>query len=232
MANKEVLKCTECDYVPAYKNALKIHSKTVHEKIRAHKCNFCEYSAGQSGTLKKHVKMVHLKLRPFKCEKCGAPFALKHELAKHVLRVHDKVPGPSFPCPKCDFVAKNFKHTLTAHIKAVHEKIRDHKCDQCSYAASQSGVLVRHIRNMHTPDVKYIPCPYCNYRCKEEGTMRIHVKRIHLTNKGHNCTMCVYSARTLAALQRHTQIAHTNISDAQQNLQFNCPHCEYSTGLG
>ena len=36
------------------------------------------------------------------------------------------------------------RHNLLSHIKGVHDKIKDHRCDQCSFETSYRNNLHRH----------------------------------------------------------------------------------------
>jgi len=59
-------------------------------------------------------------------------------------------------CPKCDFVSKcrikaQAKQNLKLHIKAVHDKIKDIKCDRCDYKTAQRSNLTIHLR-VHKKD--------------------------------------------------------------------------------
>ena len=47
-----------------FRQNLKTHIKTVHEKRRDHVCGYCTGVAfGRAGDLKKHISAVHLKIK-------------------------------------------------------------------------------------------------------------------------------------------------------------------------
>ena len=38
---------------------------------------------------------------------------------------------------------------MKKHVKAIHDKIRDHICKECGFAAAERNNLNRHIKRMH-----------------------------------------------------------------------------------
>ena len=59
--------------------------------------------------------------------------------------------------------------------------------------------------------------------------MRRHVKRIHLTDKGHNCLICSFSAKSEAILRNHVRTEHLLVTSSEKHLDFTCPQCDYIT---
>ena len=41
------------------------------------------------------------------------------------------------------------KSTLNYHVKAVHDLVKDQKCDKCQYSATQKSALISHIKRVH-----------------------------------------------------------------------------------
>ena len=53
----------------------------------------------------------------------------------------------TFPCPDCDYKAKQKAH-LQTHFKSFH-KGEIFQCPECEYKAKQLGSLKRHIQKIH-----------------------------------------------------------------------------------
>ena len=51
-------------------------------------------------------------------------------------------------CGQCGYAASQKPH-LKRHIEAVHENIRNHVCGECSYASSQKSALKKHRESVH-----------------------------------------------------------------------------------
>ena len=54
------------------------------------------------------------------------------------------------------------KGNLKQHIKAIHEKIKNHICKECGYAASQKNMLKKHIEVVHK-NIRNHACGDCRY---------------------------------------------------------------------
>ena len=53
--------CNLCEFNTAYKCALNIHNKSLHEGIK-YSCDQCDYKASQKGHLKQHKVSIHDKV--------------------------------------------------------------------------------------------------------------------------------------------------------------------------
>ena len=51
-------------------------------------------------------------------------------------------------CKKCQYETP-VRQNLYRHVKAVHDKIKDHVCEICGFAASQKGHVREHMKNIH-----------------------------------------------------------------------------------
>ena len=51
-------------------------------------------------------------------------------------------------CGMCDYAASR-KDTLAKHKMAVHYRVKDYKCDTCQYAASRKEHLMKHKKAFH-----------------------------------------------------------------------------------
>ena len=77
------------------------------------------------------------------------------------------------------------------HIKAMHDKIKDFKCDKCKYACSDEYALKKHIKHIHDK-IKDFKCDKCKYECSTNRDLKRHKKKVHdkknvrLTNSKYN----------------------------------------------
>ena len=68
---------------------------------------------------------------------------------------------------------------LKRHIEAVHEKIKNHVCRECGYAASRKDALKHHIEAVHE-NIKNHVCRECGYAAsynRENEKIKNHVSR-------------------------------------------------------
>ena len=135
-------KCEKCDFKGV---ALKLHIKSVHDKIKDNVCQECGYACSNKGTLDKHIKAVHLKLKDYVCEECGSAFFSKANLQLHKQSVHLNM--RNYICEECG-MAFNRKSGLKMHKEVVHRKIKKFVC-QCGYATALSGNLKKHKAAVH-----------------------------------------------------------------------------------
>ena len=68
--------------------------------------------------------------------------------------------------------------TLAIHIREVHEGRRNHKCESCGKAFSNSGRRKRHIDTVHK-GLKPHQCCFCNTAYGQSGDLKRHIKRCH-----------------------------------------------------
>ena len=59
----------------------------------------------------------------------------------------------------------------------ISKKERCHRCDQCEYSATNTGVLYRHKRTAHTN--KFFNCEQCSYTTNRDDTLLRHNRKMH-----------------------------------------------------
>ena len=69
---------------------------------------------------------------------------------------------------------------MRIHIKHMHDKLKDHVCEECGYAASEKGDLKKHRDAVHNTGEKFKRglCPY-------ESSWKRHVAK-HMRDKHHH----------------------------------------------
>ena len=85
----------------------------------------------------------------FKCDICQYKTNVFRHLQMHLAKAHlkdenkeFKTGNKKFKCDQCPYNGKDLKR----HIKGVHDKIKDHICGRCGYAASRKHHLDSHKR--------------------------------------------------------------------------------------
>ena len=81
-------------------------------------------------------------------------------------------PQEVLKCDKCSYVPKT-KKLLRRHVKAVHDQIKDNKCQFCDYATSSKWNLKVH---MMTHNNK---CPVCPYSAPHKSHLTEHMIKYH-----------------------------------------------------
>ena len=138
--------CDKCEYKGTSLCRLKMHIKSVHDKIKDNVCHECGYACSEKKLLDKHINSVHLKLKNYVCEECGSTFFNNAGLQLHRQSVHLNM--RSYSCEQCA-KAFNTKSSLNLHRKIVHLKIKNYVCQYCEYAASTKGNLKKHKVAVH-----------------------------------------------------------------------------------
>lgn len=113
------MQCQFCDQTFRHSGGLKIHVRSVHEKIKDYHCKLCDKSYTQSHSLKNHIKIVHEGVkaeRLHKCVSCDKSYTQAHNLKRHIRLVHE---GQSYKCEYCE-KAYSTSQVLKRHIKTVH----------------------------------------------------------------------------------------------------------------
>ena len=120
--------------------------------------------------------------------------------------------GKPFKCDKCSFATKH-RNSLRSHVKSIHHKIRDSKCQLCSYSASESN-LRAHIRIVHLGCKRY-SCEKCNYATASYSEFNNHQVTCQTvgSEEKFNCMQCDKSLSSRCALIRHVKAIHNQIRE-------------------
>ena len=141
------MQCQFCDQTFRHSGGLKIHVRSVHEKIKDYHCKLCDKSYTQSHSLKNHIKIVHEGVKAERHHKCVSCDKVGNCAASQPLE-HIFV-FLSLHCSTIfHFQSYTQAHNLKRHIRLVHEG-QSYKCDFCEKAYSTSQVLKRHIKTVH-----------------------------------------------------------------------------------
>ena len=78
-------------------------------------CHLCDKSFAAKNNLRLHIRSIHEKIRNFPCKLCEYKTDSKSNLYIHVKRMHEGRPLKE-PCPHCDKVVVNLEyHVRTFH---------------------------------------------------------------------------------------------------------------------
>lgn len=138
--------CTSCQSSFARLSHLRLHIRTIHDKLKPFQCDECPATFGHVSSKYRHYRTVHLKRRDFSCDRCGQSFAERSAVLKHCRTVHEG--ARPYPCRICGF-RFHFKLHLAQHVATVHDKLRPHQCAVCNSCFGQRSSLNRHVRQIH-----------------------------------------------------------------------------------
>ena len=103
-------------------------------------CQFCPYLNKDPTKLARHVKGVHLQIRNLECDRCDYKASEKGTLKLHIKAAHDKTMPDKvrdrdmLKCNQCEYTVQPYRvGHLNYHKKTVHDKVKNYKCDKCSY---------------------------------------------------------------------------------------------------
>ncbi|KAG8233355.1 hypothetical protein J437_LFUL005816 [Ladona fulva] len=167
------------------------------------------------------------------CHHCGEKSKTKIELKEHICRAHlstfvgDKRGGNDSECLRksfrCSFCQKEFnrRNGLTKHLK-IHNGIKPHKCNVCSYSTANGSHLRRHIYHVHNGD-KPFKCNSCEYSTTVETRLKSHIER-HTKEMPYRCDKCDFKASVKARFMSHMR-KHID------KKPFKCDVCDYGTAF-
>ena len=112
-------------------------------------------------------------------------------------------------------------------MKAIHHKIKDIKCDQCSYVTVNILNLKYHGDHIHQ-EGKVLPFEECASTAWHRSLLAKHEEEEHgiLDSDGnYHCKHCEYKCPNRLRLERHMKCVHLQIRD------FKCDLCNFTCAL-
>ena len=97
--------------------------------------------------------------------------------------------------------------------------MKSQKCNQCDYASSDAGNLMRHLKT-HSGE-KLNKCNQCDYASSQTGNLRRHLKT-HSGEKSNRCNQCDYASSQTVTLWRHLK---THSGEKSKK----CNQCSYAS---
>ena len=178
------------------------------------------------------------------CLECGEIFPIQIALTAHVHNIHQNIKN-SFACSQCPRKLTT-RWGLKNHVNVVHEKLKQHTCDECTYASGYRAQLHRHLYKVHKHPFNCSICPYtaikknilarhclvehserrpkthvcshCSARFASKHSLNNHFRNIHPPLKNLRCKDCPYYCLGEAILKHHRDNVHDTIK---------CTKCKY-----
>ena len=150
---KKPFTCEDCEHSFNSPSDLRRHTEAVHLKIKNFKCEICSYSSYEQRQMRKHTIKVHEKVNselvsfsatfPSQLKERLNTEHLKSEVGSQFendessLRDHNLSSHESEKLNKCEQCDSSFatEYCVKRHTEAVHLKIKNFKCDQCSFCS-------------------------------------------------------------------------------------------------
>ena len=101
-------------------------------------------------------------------------------------------------------------------MKRVHEGEKNHKCDKCKYASTQTADLKAHMKTHDNGD-KASRCKICPFIAANARTLRLHEMK-HTGEKPYKCNQCDYSTLYNDCFRKHMR-KHERTTKNQENGQ-------------
>ncbi|KAK1794332.1 hypothetical protein P4O66_011211, partial [Electrophorus voltai] len=166
----------------------------------------------------------------------------------HVLKSHECIQQGDGPhcCSRCGLYFNRLCN-LRRHERTIHAKERPYCCTRCLKSFTQSSGLKRH-QESHArrraqrqstalTNVTIYPCSHCSFSFTGERYLYKHIRRHHpemttkyvsctegdVTSKGHSCTQCSKTFRTIRGFKNHACFR-------QGDQLYLCPDCGKSFG--
>ena len=199
--------CNTCGYKTIYQAKLKNHIALVHEGKR-HICSICGVGVTSPTYLKKHIESVHEGIKRYMCEFCEYRCYEASDIKNHVQKVHDKI-----RTHQCNICQKFFGTTqeLNQHISAVHEGKKPYQCSHCDKKFSARGGLDSHIKGVH--EGKKVICPECGASFSISQALRRHIKGVHMKETPYVCKICNHGFKQNGNLKHHMATVHRGIEN-------------------
>ena len=138
--------CDQCTAVLKSRQALKMHMRRVHDKvkIRLFNCDLCDSTFWEVGNLRRHIKKTSDD-RKYPCGICEKQFCFEIAANKHKTNEHAE---STEPCDECDKIFYS-KQNLNRHKNVIH-LLKQYSCDQCEKVVSYTQALNEHMKLKHT----------------------------------------------------------------------------------
>ena len=173
--HQENVTCPECMIICKTQSLLRSHILRIHSKKLFQKCTKCDYKTHIPSEMKGHFKRRHTDITKGTCQYCGVVFkALRSHLRN--TGCGGEVTVKEWKCTHCKMDFK-VKSELDRHVNRIHKKIKDKKCQDCSYATYSVYNLRLHITKMHLgKQIEKQKCPYCD---KDTTNLNYHIDTMH-----------------------------------------------------
>ena len=204
--------CVQCDFSTKRNDALKIHTKKVHEGlIESFPCNQCDFITNIKSSLKRHASGKHIEETMHERYKCDYEGCTYKTLYKWDLRTHIETKHEGIVRFRCEFMnctyRTNDRKSLKEHTMR-HISETAYKCNFCDKTFTRKRNYTRHIRVTHE-GVCQFKCDYidCNYGTNDKRSFEAHAVK-HTGVKLYQCNSCDQTFSTELSKRRHIKKFH------------------------
>ncbi|CAO1409266.1 unnamed protein product [Diamesa hyperborea] len=233
---KKTYKCYICNEEFAMAVSKIQHINTYHSDKANSDCHLClRHRIPSACAYEQHLSTHYLDFA-FICSYCGKGYHLISRLNNHIKHMHQT---KYLTCDLCGGKNKS-KPALQKHMHAVHLKIRNYKCKDCSRDYTNSAVLEMHRVKMHGAKPRYqckkcnvgftnrheivshfvFECNICHKKSNKLGNHKIHMLT-HTGIRPHRCEVCDKTFVQKSSLKTHSRV-HTG------ERPYVCQYCPSS----
>ena len=225
----ELLKCDSCE------KKFKLKSSLVrHKRQRCGKENIKENVQEKKEDKTCTNIVVHEGEPHYICNICGKYFKVKHSyrnLRRHIEMVHEGKKSIS----QCTICGNTFRSSgyLKIHMRAIHDKIRQWKCEHCPMDFAHKQSWIDHVAHIHN-GVNWI-CDLCNGSFTLERHLKRHRHQKHedtinslSENQGTTfpCKVCQKVLNSKELLKFHLIIHHKASKEEVDNFPNELLECD------
>ena len=204
---KQIYKCTECDYQGFRKKRLSEHMGRVHGLLPngampenpMFSCDECEKTFVFEKDLSRHKKIVHHG-QVFVCLVCNKNYKSKYVYDRHTATHVEGYVQPKFKCQICEQEFTT-KFSLSSHIKSKHLGVKKtYSCPTCGKTFSQIRSYRQHA-NVHA-GIRPYTCEVCGKSFTYDKSLKEH-RYMHDTVRRFQCSVCQKAFRQQTCLLIH-----------------------------
>lgn len=167
-------KCDQCDKSYKRIEALSVHKRVVHKKLKPYVCKICNESFSYYKRYKSHLVHAHDAPYKFNCDICDYKTQECYKFTVHKRKHTGERPFQCKQCPK-DFARASL---LQCHM-ITHSKEKNFICEICSKAFGTSRYLSAHMKT-HTKERNYVcPVESCGISFIQNRVMKKHILANH-----------------------------------------------------
>ena len=123
---------------------------------------------------------------------------------------HENISTPIKRKPKQCNICNKFVVNVNRHFKTVHEKRRDHHCENCGKDFALESSLKIHMHTIHEGQKDY-KCHLCDRSFSQPAHLKKHIKRVHEGLRKYKCATCDKAFTENFTLKMHIQSVHEKI---------------------
>lgn len=189
---QKVFTCPECNKKFNNKIIFNVHMKYVHNLPRDTPviCEVCGDQFPTKSLLSDHKNFCgdKKKFGSCRCEECGIEFKDIWRLQRHMRNTmtHNSdhlMTLSNYQKVSCDVCGKSmFKQKLRGHMRS-HENKRGFACRCCSRKFNQRGILLRHMKVVHSDvllGTRNVRCSICGEHFDRLNKYEVHMDAMHL----------------------------------------------------